>query len=63
MVTRLKPIKKQIGLSGKSDLYVRPGDPMAIKNMCEWAVDHIWKIKLETLESKMVFMEGHTKVE
>ena len=45
-------------MSDKEDLYVTTGDPMAIKNMCEWAVEYIWDCKLDKLESKRVYVKG-----
>ena len=58
MITKFRPIKNRIGLSDKEDLYVTAGDPMSIKNMCEWAVEYIWNIQLDKLESKRVYVKG-----
>ena len=58
MITKFRPIKSRIGMSDKEDLYVTTGDPMAIKNMCEWAVEYIWDCKLDKLESKRVYVKG-----
>lgn len=35
MLTALKPLWREVGRSGQYDWYMRPGDPVGVRHLCE----------------------------
>ena len=58
LLTFYSPVIAEIGKTGVQDAYMRPGDPVGVNNLCEWAVKTLWGLELEKLETRKVFMDG-----
>jgi hypothetical protein len=58
MLTRLPPVRAPLTGTDMADLYIRPGDPMAIMNMCSASARVLFQADLESFETVPVSLEG-----
>lgn len=58
MVTAYKPYICEVGRSDHKDVYMKPGDPVGYRHMCEESIKLLWNIELKPLEMTRVWIEG-----
>lgn len=59
LLTRHLPVIERVGNTDRQDAYARPGDPLAVNNLCEWSAEHVFGIKdLPHMQSVRVWLEG-----
>lgn len=58
MLTQYKPELKCVGKTDVEDLYIKPGDGVGYRHMCNWSVERIFNTELKSLESIRVYVYG-----
>lgn len=59
MLTGLKPVVAEVGKTGSLDLYVRAGDPIGVKHLCQAGVFAIFGgISIKPIEIIRVEVKG-----
>jgi len=60
MLTALPPIRAAVrGAGGAEDLYLRAGEPIGIRHLCQGGVRALFGVELKPLESVRVELTGH----
>ncbi len=60
MFTAYKPRVCKVGHSEHEDVYMKPGDPVGYRHMCEESIKMLWGVELKPLEMIRVWFEGGT---
>lgn len=47
MMTRLKPVKAEVGKSGVSDFYIVAGEPIGMRHLCPSGTKYFFGLELE----------------
>lgn len=58
MLTRFEPIRTGVAGTDFEDLYFRPGDPMAVGNLCSASVKLLFGVELAPFCTAVVDLEG-----
>ena len=47
----LEPVIAQVGNTGEQDVYVQHGEPVGIRNLCDWFVRAVGRVPAEEVEA------------